>query len=188
MTSKKQSYPKCVCCGNERHRTEVKQALSVIGRLDKNEHHYFHQVKPYDYVTLKGLESDWACDECLNLGKAIPSQPEAQNYCWEPRLAYFDTQHECQSCHKPFIFGKEEKRFWFETLKFWIDSTPNHCAGCRKEMRALKKENNTLTAVLAKPEADMSMSELEEVVAIYTHWDKKEKAGYYKSLIRKRSK
>lgn len=156
--------------------------------MGKSQYTHYQEISPSPYAELMALDTDWACDECLDLKRAISAKPESQNFSQEPRLAYFDTKHTCRTCDTIFIFSKEEKRFWYEALNFRIDSTPNHCTTCRKEKRVQKQENIYLSEVLSKPETDINLDELEQIIAIYDRWGKKDKTNHYRSVIRKRRK
>jgi len=83
----------------------------------------------------------WACDNCLEEGKAILADPKAQTYndC-APYYAYFDLYFDCRTCKKNFLFSSAEQKFWYESLKFWIQSQPKDCLNCRQEKRKKKRE------------------------------------------------
>src|SRR5690349_12571086 len=67
----------------------------------------------------------WACEDCLRSGRAIVANPARQLYCdWSPYLAYFDKSGVCTKCGSEFIFPKEEQRYWYEELGFWVQSYP----------------------------------------------------------------
>jgi len=175
VSKKKKEYPICPCCNTARHRTEIKEAITEMERVGGADNFINSQF-------------DWACDLCLNSKKAIKANPSLQNYCWNPHYAYFDSNLICQSCKTPFTFNIKEKQFWFESLKFWIDSSPVNCLDCRKEIRQLKKENKTLSIILSKKEKEISKRELETVIDIYSRWHKEERAKYYKFILTKRNK
>ena len=140
----------------------------------------FHKL--YDY------EMYWACDQCLHSGLAVLADPSKQTYCWSPHLAYYDTPHVCQKSGNNFVFSKEEKRFWYEELQFWIESTPIHSPEYRREVRKQKAENKKLSEILSKPEDQLTTSELEQVIEIYDTWKKPHRKAYFISLLRKKSK
>ncbi|WP_165422817.1 zinc-ribbon domain containing protein [Ktedonosporobacter rubrisoli] len=94
----------------------------------------------------------WACEECLKAGRAIEGQPWNQTFCdYEPYLAYFDRTVTCQDCLNPFVFQAREQLYWYERLKFYVQSFPKHCLSCRRKrrakrraMQALQKESSQL--------------------------------------------
>ena len=43
-------------------------------------------------------------------------------------------------------------RFWYETMKFWIDSKPKNCPTCRKEIRHKRNDNKKLSDLLKNGE------------------------------------
>lgn len=163
-------------------------AIASLGKTEGiggNPHHNFF-VNPYHRFIDSNF--DWACDACLRSQRAIQAQPALQNYCWNPHYAYFDTTFVCRTCQNEFVFGKTEKQYWFETLKFWIEAIPVNCPACRKDLRQQKAENDLLSTILRKAEHDISEAELVSVIAIYLKWQKVEKVRYYKSLLKKRHK
>jgi len=48
---------------------------------------------------------------------------------------YVDTKVRCRDCNRPFIFFAKQQQYWFETLKFWIDSRCVRCYECRKKRK-----------------------------------------------------
>ncbi len=54
----------------------------------------------------------------------------------------------CRQCSKSFQFTASEQKYWYEVLKFWIDSVPLTCLSCRSDHHLLVKINNRLSIVL----------------------------------------
>ena len=63
-----------------------------------------------------------------------------QNYTVCPRHWYVDAIFRCADCGTEFHFPASEQQFWYEELKFYVDSLPRRCPGCRKKERARKLE------------------------------------------------
>ncbi len=183
--SKKQKYAKCPCCQTERHRTEMKTAIAQMEKLDRAAYKHYKALSIDTYASFIDSDFNWACDVCLNNKKAILAHPSLQQYAWNPNYAYFDTRHTCRTCETVFTFSKEEKKYWFETLKFWTDAEPVNCVNCRKEVRQFKNQNTRLSNILQQKEEDISIEELEEVIEIYTKWEKIKRVKYYQSVLRK---
>lgn len=185
MRKQKEKYMKCPCCSIEKPRTEITVCLSILGKIIVK--HY--EMSASDaYEMLIGSNYIWACDDCLNRKKAIVAFPTFQNNELDSYLAYYDTDITCRTCGTKFTFTKEEKKLWYETLKFRMESMPVNCLPCRKQVRLLKAQNNTLSEILKKDAHEISMEELKTLVDIYTQWDKQEKATYYERLITKKLK
>ena len=164
-------------------------AISLVEKEDRKQYgDYYKELEINTYKSFLNEDFSWACDQCLRSGKAVTANPSAQFYSWHPHYAYFDTQHICRTSKVKFIFGKEEKRYWFETLKFWTESKPVNSPECRKELRELKAENKLLSDLLRKDEKELSAEELEQIIEIYSKWDKIEKAKYFASVLRKTKK
>lgn len=159
-----------------------------MGKINRTQYKHYSQIKTEPYVFFIDSDFDWACDACLGSGKAIKADPALQNYCWHPHYAYFDTKRICKTCKTEFIFSKEEKKLWFEDLKFWTDAVPNNCLNCRREIRIWKQENKRISEILRKVENDISSEELKTVIEIYTSWEMEGKVKYYQAILRKRNK
>jgi hypothetical protein len=82
---------------------------------------------------------NWACDFCLDQGKALLANPRKQKYSdhW-PHYAYRDKKQSCADCGKKFTVESWEQKYWYETLQFWTPSSPQCCKSCyqkRKDRR-----------------------------------------------------
>ncbi len=78
----------------------------------------------------------------IDFDTAVEADIDKQNYSVGPREWYIDATFECQVCKKEFLWSASEQKTWFEDYYFWIDSTPNHCKNCRREIRELKSARN----------------------------------------------
>jgi len=74
----------------------------------------------------------------INYPTAIRADIAKQDFSVCPRHWYIDAAFRCPRCNRTFVFSAEEQRFWYEELKFYVDSQATHCKECRKEMRQLK--------------------------------------------------
>lgn len=190
MKKLKNKLATCPCCLTERHRTEMQTCISILEKIERQEFKHYKelQLDQYTYGSFIDSTFAWACDICLKNKTAILAIPGLQVTPWTPHLAYFDTQLTCYTCKKEFLFKKEEKKAWYESYKLPIKVKPNHCLNCRRKDQKQNSENKTISEILKKPEIEISDTELEEVVEIYTLWDKMEKAKYYQSILNKRRK
>lgn len=79
----------------------------------------------------------WACAMCFRAGRAIEGHPARQTWCdHNPYFAFVDVTLHCEDCDTDFVFAAKEQQFWYETLKFYVQSRPKQCAACRKARRA----------------------------------------------------
>ncbi|MEO6035527.1 MAG: zinc-ribbon domain-containing protein [Verrucomicrobiota bacterium] len=74
---------------------------------------------------------------------AIRAEPGLQNHPTLPVTHYFDVERVCRDCKRPFIFFAEEQKYWYETLKFPLDSDCVRCPNCRKTERFLARTRAT---------------------------------------------
>jgi Probable zinc-ribbon domain len=83
----------------------------------------------------------WACRHCIKAGRALAGNPAVQTWRYhDPYLAFFDVELRCEDCKEQFLFTASEQRFWYETLKFWVQSRPKQCIPCRQARRAARQE------------------------------------------------
>jgi hypothetical protein len=128
---------------------------------------------------------NWACDACLSSKKALTGNPEAQVYCdFDPFLVYVDEERLCEKCGKNYFFTKGEQKYWYESLKFWVQSKPKHCSACRKSVREEKKLKQELSD-LFKEKEKLTVSDMERLSEIYTEINKPDKSKYYLNLVNK---
>ncbi|WP_294283149.1 zinc-ribbon domain containing protein [uncultured Chryseobacterium sp.] len=185
MKRKNIKYAKCKCCGLLRDQSEVLISLSVLKNTDvvRNSDHEYNL-----FELLIDSNFKWACDQCIDDKKALVSNLSQQGRTFSPDLIYDDVNLICKRCKNEFTFTKEEKKVWYEQLKFYIKSIPVHCLICRKEIRRFKCQNKILSEVLKKNPKDMTTDELWQIVQIYDEWDKKDKFNFYSKLIKERLK
>ena len=67
---------------------------------------------------------------------AIPADPARQHYAVYPRRFYIDQLRTCWDCARPFLFFAREQRYWFETLRFFVDADAVRCTDCRRARHA----------------------------------------------------
>lgn len=67
------------------------------------------------------------------------AEPDQQQYVDHPPFfAYFDLEKKCETCGQDYVFSGKEQQYWYETLKFWVQSKPIACADCRRKKREEK--------------------------------------------------
>jgi hypothetical protein len=74
----------------------------------------------------------------LDYSTAVRADTPRQDYSVCPRHWYLDAEFRCGGCGEAFVFTVEEQRFWYEQLRFYVDSIPKLCRECRRELRELK--------------------------------------------------
>jgi hypothetical protein len=74
----------------------------------------------------------------LDYTSAIRADTSKQNFSVAPRHWYIDASFRCDRCGEEFCFVAAEQKRWYEEYAFWVDSLPNECRGCRRELRRLK--------------------------------------------------
>jgi hypothetical protein len=128
---------------------------------------------------------EWACDNCIEINRAIEGQIEEQTFCDNPPfLAYVDKDKKCQTCGSDFIFSKEEQKYWYEELKFWVQSTPKNCTMCRKIIRDESRLKTKLSNLI-KTLDEQSSEQLIEVSQLYFEIGRIEKGKHYATLANK---
>ena len=74
----------------------------------------------------------------LNCDSAIRADTSKQDFTIFPRDWYIDATFRCTRCHEEFDFTAAEQRVWYEDYRFYVDTVPRQCIGCRRELRKLK--------------------------------------------------
>jgi hypothetical protein len=69
---------------------------------------------------------------------AVRADISKQDFGVCPRHWYVDAAFRCPRCDRTFVFSADEQRYWYEELKFYVDSRTKHCSECRKTLRELK--------------------------------------------------
>jgi tetratricopeptide (TPR) repeat protein len=83
---------------------------------------------------------------------AVRGDIRRQDYCPMcnvPRYFYVDEPRTCVQCSTPFVFTAVEQKYWYETLRFWADSTAIRCVDCRRRHRRNVAIQRHLCAALA---------------------------------------
>lgn len=141
--SRKQSTKKtleCPCCGKQRALITATPLIRIQETFSHNclsEGWAEHYAKG-SFYHWDGMQ--WACNQCFHTKRAIAGKPWLQTFCdWPPYLAYFDKTRVCTDCHTTFVFSAKEQQYWYEELKFWVQSSPRHCLACRRKRRERNK-------------------------------------------------
>ena len=85
---------------------------------------------------------------------AILADPTKQNYTVFPREYYVDKKKTCRGCGRKFIFFAEEKKHWFEELRFSIDAKCVDCPECRKSNQERRTRLTRFSSLVSKPDID----------------------------------
>lgn len=70
---------------------------------------------------------------------AVRADIAKQNDSVCPRHWYVDATICCVGCGNDYIFTADEQRFWYEELRFYVDSFPTRCNHCRRADRELRE-------------------------------------------------
>ena len=135
----------CPCCGKPRDAVEGTSLAQLEDRLlEANLRPWWNPKEGWSIEEAAKGQLQWACRRCVKSGRAIVANPVAQKFCdYPPYLAYFDVPLRCEDCGSKFVFEASEQRFWYEELKFWVQSRPKQCAACRKIRRDRKRDQLT---------------------------------------------
>ena len=82
---------------------------------------------------------------------ALIADPSKQNFAVFPRRYYVDVRRVCRTCKRPFIFFAREQRYWFETLRFFVDADCVYCPTCRRESRHVQRRLRRYSDLYARP-------------------------------------
>ncbi len=137
----RRKYLTCPCCRRQISPTCSKTLFKQIESLEKRRAIWW--ATDADQIIEKIDKFQWACDGCLRSGSAIIAHPEKQTFCDHPPfLAFFDKKKICSTCKEVFLFKSKEQEFWYETLRFWVQSEAKNCLTCRRKARERTKNGN----------------------------------------------
>jgi Probable zinc-ribbon domain len=89
--------------------------------------------------------------EKLYPDSALLADTSKQNFAVFPRKYYVDVRRVCRTCHRPFIFFAREQRYWFETLRFFVDADCVYCPLCRRESRHVQRRLRRYSDLYSRP-------------------------------------
>ena len=142
----KAQYPDkllCPCCGKRR---QVADTTLLRAEADWLASGAFDSRRPPGWSVEAAQAGDlqWACAHCIRAGRALEGHPALQTWCdFNPYFAYIDAELRCEDCGQAFVFAAAEQRYWYETLKFWVQSRPKQCITCRRARRREAGEQRT---------------------------------------------
>lgn len=183
----KKKYPVCTACKLGKDKGEMRQAIALMEAYERKcygKHYNAIGIDPF--ANFIGNHFEWACDHCLDGGRAIPANPFAQSTSAYPHFAYTDSLDTCRTCGVAFTFSMQEKKLWYESIQLPVDAHPVHCTQCRRSIRKLKSENKKVSELLQHGEASLAGTDLQTLIDIYAGWGKEDKVKYYSARLRKR--
>lgn len=132
-----------MCCG-VCHR-QVAWTESGLPEIEKRlaQESGFSEAKP----GWSAEQQNWACQLCLDAGKAIEGDPTVQNGAGAGSTVYFaywDRDRRCEHCGKSFVFTAGEQMFGYERIQLHVCSVPPGCRECRGELLRRKKAERKL--------------------------------------------
>lgn len=133
---------KCPCCRQNRDAVKGTPLLAIELQLcQHNAAPWWGSYEGWSIEKAKLGQLQWACNFCLKRGDAITARPWVQTFCdFCPYFAYFDVSLRCQDCQSMFVFSALEQQYWYEVLKFWVQSRPKHCIACRRARRERRQK------------------------------------------------
>ncbi len=139
----------CPCCGEARAVSEKVAPLRIELLTQAHSAVLVNLEVGWSVNAARHRWLSWACDACLNAGRALEAKPWLQSYGYNaPKFAYVDELKTCSDCGTEFIFAATEQAYWYETLEIPIFAIPNQCVSCRKKRRAVKQAHLELGEVL----------------------------------------
>jgi hypothetical protein len=88
-----------------------------------------------------------------------------------PKYFYVNESKTCVQCGRDFVFGAQEQKYWYETLKFYITASAVRCRDCRRRRRTEKGLRLELAAAKAElkraPDAPAALLAVAEALVRY---------------------
>jgi len=172
----------CPVCNSPKNRKETKVLNEQLIQIEDKKLIWYSSL-PW-HGTIERLfelsHFEWACDNCIDEGNAIKSDVDKQNFCdYPPYLMYYNKIKECEKCESNFTFSKEEQKYWYEELKFWVQSTPRKCKDCYKAIRETNDKNTELSMLLKYGSENLNSKNLYRIAEIYKEMGKEERMKMY---------
>jgi hypothetical protein len=102
------------------------------------------ESQPVAETPLLRAEAEWLATGAFDDRRPPGWSVEAaalQTWCdFTPYFAFIDARLTCRDCGRSFVFSAAEQRYWYETLKSWVQSRPKQCLACRRVRRARRRE------------------------------------------------
>ena len=96
-------------------------------------------------------EGHWSYKyEAIFPESVLVADTATQNYSIYPRKYYVDMLERCEACKRPFIFFAREQKYWFETLRFYVDARCIHCPECRRDTQWIRRRLKRYSDLSAK--------------------------------------
>jgi hypothetical protein len=137
---------RCPCCGKWR---DVADTNLLRAENDWLATGAFDVRRPpgWSVKAARAGKLQWACRHCIKAGRALVGRPALQTWCdFDPYFAFIDTQIQCEDCGLAFVFAASEQQYWYETLKFYLQSRPKQCVACRRARREARAGQRTQAA------------------------------------------
>ena len=182
----------CPCC-NELKSTEdttiIQKTIHDLFLEERSWAEFFYgSDESVAYNNQTAGKDNWACDACIKKNLALAADPTEQEFCdWPPYLAYLDNVRKCETCSVEFVFSKEEQLFWFENLKFWVQSEAINCKSCRAKKRERKDIIRNAQSRLSKILPVLNKkdkSQIEEIIELYEHMGSTKRIIQYRNILK----
>ena len=84
---------------------------------------------------------------------SIPADVRKQNFSTMSHLHwYVDTLRDCRRCKRPFLFLAREQQYWYETLRFRVETDCYECVECRASLRTVRRRLKRYRELVGKRE------------------------------------
>lgn len=92
-----------------------------------------------------------------------------QDYTVAPRHWYLDAWFTCGDCRREFVWSAREQQFWFETLRFYVDTQATRCRACRSRRRRIAALRKNYDATVGEARGSKSTDLRVKVIGIVNH-------------------
>ncbi len=136
----------------------MKKTDPLTKKLDPFGHEDPRRMPSYLYFGALGVDYD----------TAMRGDASKQNFTVSPRYWYVDAKFRCEDCGKEFMWTAREQKVWFEVYRFYIDSEPKQCRGCRSRRRRIEALRKEYDAIVGAAREGSSNDQI-RVVGIVDH-------------------
>ncbi|MFN8397665.1 MAG: zinc-ribbon domain containing protein [Bacteroidia bacterium] len=125
---------------------------------------------PDDVAAWNIVWRNWACNTCLQSGRAILAKASFQFSvdAFPPsQPVYVDVVRSCKTCGLDFHFTPREQQLWYEEWRIPLEAEPKSCLECRKTLRKSREVSMALQRLHHSAKQEGSLTAMRSLAEYY---------------------
>lgn len=184
--SQSQAIYRCPLCGESRALADTCLRSSSFEAYHKS--CWGHKPDVRDVELWNEHRRDWACNTCIQAGRAIVAnyRPQGSVSAFPPAMVvYRDEERNCADCAKAYTFTAREQQRWYEEWRIPLEAMPRACTDCRQARRENRTASLTIKSLMHRAKTAQSLEAMRSLMLIYKSRNKPTKADYWTRIARK---